>query len=209
VPTAGGAWCSARETSGAGPPLSDPKSDDLLSWVTECFGIDGAALSIGALTGGAALRSDAAFWALSSDDEAACGGAAMSEVGEPVSSLVAPASVSASGATTVDAAARFISETAEVVSSVAAPMSDAAFGAGAANDTLACCDNVLSADDPLTGSAPLALAATSSRYEDGIRSPRLTDNAEPVAEGSGVGIGVASAGAGRADSAGAVIRCVC
>jgi len=110
----------------------------------------------------------------------------MSEVGELVSLVVAPASVSAFGAVAVavalvhgDGATRCISEIAEVVSSVAAPIRGAALGVSAANDVPACCevnsfgiDDVVSAFDPLTGGTALALAAISSGYEeDGPGSP--------------------------------------
>lgn len=71
APAAGGAWCCATKSSGVG----DLDSDDLLSWVTECVGIDGTASSIDELIGGATLMPEAATWGLSSDDEAACGGA--------------------------------------------------------------------------------------------------------------------------------------
>ena len=79
----------------------------------------------------------------------------MSEVGELVSLVVAPARVSASGTVAVaaalvhgDGATRCISEIAEVVSSVAAPISGAAFCAGAADNIPACCEvNSFGIDD--------------------------------------------------------------
>ena len=100
--TAGEVWCSAGETSGAGSAPLDLKSDDVLSWVAEFSGIDdNAALSIEVMIRGAAFALDATIWALGSDDVAPCCGAAISEVGELVSSVVAPAGVSASGAAAV------------------------------------------------------------------------------------------------------------
>jgi hypothetical protein len=104
VAAASGAWGCATETSGVGSASSDLKSEDVLSWVAESFGTDDAASSIGAMSGGVALGADAATWALGSDDVAACCGAAMSEVGELVASVVAPISVSASGASAVASA---------------------------------------------------------------------------------------------------------
>ena len=73
----------------------DLKSVGALSLVAESFGVDDAASSIGA-----AFGPEAANWALG-DGVATGGGAAISEVGELVSSVVAPAGVSAFGAAAV------------------------------------------------------------------------------------------------------------
>jgi len=82
----------------------DLKSEDVLCWVAESFGIDDTASSIGVMIWGAAFGPHLATWALGSDDVAACCEAGMSEVGELVSSVVAPTGVSASGAAAVVAA---------------------------------------------------------------------------------------------------------
>jgi len=95
---ASGTWGCATETSGIGSASLDLKTDDVLSWVAESFGVDDAASSIGAMICGAAFCSNVACWALGSDDVAACCGAATFEVGELVSLVVAPARVSVSGA---------------------------------------------------------------------------------------------------------------
>jgi len=92
---ASGTWGCATGPSGIGSASLDLKSDDVLSWVPESFGVDDAPSSIGAMIC-AAFGSNVAFCA--SDDVAACCGAATFEVGELVSLVVAPASDSASGA---------------------------------------------------------------------------------------------------------------
>ena len=100
-----------------------------------------------------------------------------------------------------------------MVSSVAAPIGGAAVCAGAANHVPEFCevnsfgiDDVVSAVDPLTGGAALALVAISSGYGPG--SPRLNDDVAAAAEGLGLGIGIANAAAGRAVLAGAATCCV-
>ena len=129
----------------------------------------------------------------------------MSEIGRVA--VVAPISVSASGAGAVasalvsgDVATWCISEIAEVLSSVAASIRGVAFGAGAANDVRGCCeadslgiDDVVSSADPLTGVVALSLATIASACEDDRSvSPCLNDNAEPAAEGLGLGTGIAN-----------------
>jgi hypothetical protein len=154
-----------------------------------------------------------AFWALGSDDVAACCGAATFEVGELVSLVVAPANDSAFGAAAVaaalvsgDGATWCISGIAEVVSSITAPVRGVAFGSAVAGDVLACgevdsfgIDDVVSAVDSPTEGVPLGwgvalgLAAISLGYERaGTASPRLNANVEPAAKGLGLGISTAN-----------------
>jgi hypothetical protein len=71
VEAASGAWGCATETSGTGSASLGLKSDELLGLAAESFGIDDAAPSIGAMIRGAG-GSNVAFWALGSDDMAAC-----------------------------------------------------------------------------------------------------------------------------------------
>ena len=72
----------------------DLKSVGALSLVAESFGVAASSIS-------AAFGPDAAIWALGADEVAASCGAAISEVDELVSSVVAPAGVSALGAAAV------------------------------------------------------------------------------------------------------------
>lgn len=140
---------------------------------------------------GAASAPDAVAWVSGSDEVVAWCGADASEVGELVSPVLAPTSISASAAGAVasalvsgDGAPRCISEIADVVSS-----------AGAADDVPACCevdffgiDGVVSAVDSLTGGVTLGLAAISSACAaDGPVSSWLNE----TAEGLGLGIGIA------------------
>jgi hypothetical protein len=102
VAAASGACGCATETWGPGSGSLDLESEDVLCWIVESFGIADAASSIGAMIWGAVFDPDAIPWAFGSDDMSACCEAAVSEVGELVSSVVAP-TVSAPGAAEVAA----------------------------------------------------------------------------------------------------------